>query len=528
MWKLISNITQTTSVITTACLLISQSALANDLGDRSNSSNISQQIENYLQEDSMNQVNSVDQLRDVSPGDWAYDALKNLVENYNCIAGYPNGTFRGNRSMTRYEFAAGLNACLESIQRLIAANQSVVQNDLDTIKKLVEQFQAELTALGTRVDSLEARTKFLEDHQFSTTTKLEGEVVFGVASVLAGDDLVNGGEVDKVPVFGHRTRLELNTSFTGEDLLFTRLATGNFPEFANNTGTFQGELGFAQPDNNQLALEVLLYRFPVGQNTELVVGAKGMAADDVANTVNILDGDGGSGAISVFGTRNPIYFQADDGAGIGIIHKLGEQLELSAAYLATEANDPTAGAGLFDGPFAAIGQLLFKPNDTINIAATYVRGYNRSDTGTGSNLSNLQNQLGVNTSSDSFGVEFNWRISERFTLGGWGGFSQVSTLNNAPKIEQDVWNWAVTLALPDLGKEGNLAGIIVGMEPWVTDSNLVAFEDIDTSFHIEAFYQYKISDNISITPGVVWITSPGNLNTNDDLVIGAIRTTFSF
>ncbi|HBB32401.1 MAG TPA: hypothetical protein DC064_11540, partial [Cyanobacteria bacterium UBA9273] len=44
------------------------------------------------------------------PGDWAYEALRSLVERYGCIAGYPDGTFRGNRAMTRYEFAAGLNA----------------------------------------------------------------------------------------------------------------------------------------------------------------------------------------------------------------------------------------------------------------------------------------------------------------------------------------------------------------------------------------------------------------------------------
>ena len=41
-----------------------------------------------------------------STTDWAYQALANLVETYGCVAGYPNGTFRGNRAMTRYEAAA--------------------------------------------------------------------------------------------------------------------------------------------------------------------------------------------------------------------------------------------------------------------------------------------------------------------------------------------------------------------------------------------------------------------------------------
>ena len=67
------------------------------------------------------------------------------------------------------------------------------------------------------------------------------------------------------------------------------------------------------------------------------------------------------------------------------------------------------------------------------------------------------------------------------------------------------------------------------MEPWVTSSSIDSLgKDQDISFHVEAFYQYKITDNISVTPGIVWITAPDNNNNNDDLVIGAIRTTFSF
>ena len=54
------------------------------------------------------QVTSVSQLKDVQPTDWAFEALRSLVERYGVIAGYPDGTFRGNRAMTRYEFAVAL------------------------------------------------------------------------------------------------------------------------------------------------------------------------------------------------------------------------------------------------------------------------------------------------------------------------------------------------------------------------------------------------------------------------------------
>jgi hypothetical protein len=282
----------------------------------------------------------------------------------------------------------------------------------------------------------------------------------------------------------------------------------------------------------------LFYTFPLGDSTEILLGATGTAADDIANTVNFLDGDGGSGAISVFGTRNPIYYPPAD-AGLGIIQSFGEKIQLSAGYLASPANEPTSGSGLFNGPFSALGQVTFTPSENLTVAATYVHSYNQSDTKTGSDLANLQflteDLFGeaVPTVSDSYGVQLSWAISDRFVLGGWGALSKVTSLSTLggqlDRGTQDVWNWAVTLAFPDLGREGNLGGIVVGMEPWVASSSIEALgDDADTSWHVEAFYQYQVTDNIAITPGVVWITAPNNNNDNDDLVIGTIRTTFSF
>jgi hypothetical protein len=68
----------------------------------------------------MEQITSIRQLRDVSPQDWSYEALRNLVENYGCIVGYPDRTYRGDRPLSRNEFAAGLNACLQQLERRLA------------------------------------------------------------------------------------------------------------------------------------------------------------------------------------------------------------------------------------------------------------------------------------------------------------------------------------------------------------------------------------------------------------------------
>ncbi|MFM8297076.1 MAG: iron uptake porin, partial [Microcystis aeruginosa] len=260
-----------------------------------------------LSSNPMAQVTSVNQLRDVSPTAWAFEALRSLVERYGCIVGYPDRTFRGERALTRWEFAAGLNSCLNTLERLIQEGVAVLKEDLDKIKRLVSEFETELAALGARVDNLENRVAFLENNQFSTTTKLTGEVVMALYGVATGEK--NGGEgIPQVPAFGYRARLELNTSFTGKDLLYTRLATGNIADLADTTGTFESTLAFTQPDGNDLLLEVLNYSFPVTENIYLWLEATGGAKDDFTNTLNFLDGDGASGALSTFGTRNPLYF----------------------------------------------------------------------------------------------------------------------------------------------------------------------------------------------------------------------------
>jgi Carbohydrate-selective porin, OprB family/S-layer homology domain len=183
------------------------------------------------------QVTSVSQLSDVQPTDWAFQALQSLVERYGCIVGYPDKTYRGDRALTRYEFAAGLNACLDKIQELITAATAdlVKKEDLETVKKLQEEFAAELATLRGRVDALETRTATLEKQQFSTTTKLSGQALFAI----------NGGTQanadDPNITFFYRARLNLATSFSGKDTLLTQLQAGN--------GNSSDAAGFLQQEN---------------------------------------------------------------------------------------------------------------------------------------------------------------------------------------------------------------------------------------------------------------------------------------
>ncbi|MEB3160059.1 MAG: iron uptake porin [Synechocystis sp.] len=74
----------------------------------------------------LDQVTSISQFRDVSPTEWSFEALKNLVENYGCIVGYPDRTYRGDRPLTRNEFAAGLSACLTQLERRMMESKQLL------------------------------------------------------------------------------------------------------------------------------------------------------------------------------------------------------------------------------------------------------------------------------------------------------------------------------------------------------------------------------------------------------------------
>jgi hypothetical protein len=322
--------------------------------------------------------------------------------------------------------------------------------------------------------------------------------------------------------------LEFVSSFTGKDTLLARLESNNIN--SPNINTPEGNLFFAssKPSNN-FSIATLSYTFPVSKNTQVKLIATGGAADDVTSTVNLFDGDGAFGAVSTFGTRNPIYGQLGD-KGIAVNHQFGDKIALSLGYLSSTANNPTPGNGLFDGNYGALAQLTVKPSDRISLGLTYINSYNQPLlTGSNAATSGVVSS-GENFSCNSYGVQASLGISKKFVLGGWAGYTNSKVLTT--KGEVDTFNYAVTLGFPDLGKKGNLAGVIVGMEPKVTSSSAagagVTKDDRNTYYHIEGFYQYKVSDNITITPAVIWLTAPNHDDRSSNLVIGALRTTFSF
>jgi len=488
--------------------------------------------------DQLDQVTSVSQLTDVRPTDWAFQALQSLVERYGCIVGYPDRTYRGNQYLTRYEFAAGLNACLDKVQELIRSNTGgfATKEDLEAIKRLQEEFAAELATLRGRVDALEARTATLEKQQFSTTTKLNGEVIFAIADTFG--DAVGTRNDPTETIFADRVRLNFDTSFTGKDRLRTRLEAKNITQFNSAvTGTNMTRLGFDDSNDNELAIDELYYRFKLGDNIGIQIDATGNEFyDGLVDPVSPLASSGG-GAISRFGRFNPYLRSGASGAGFTFSVGLGEVFAVQGGYIAdTGSNNPGFRNGLFEGSFSALGQVVFSPSKTLKLAVGYVRSYypgaspgaigdDVNITGTTGSLLARRPFGNVATTSDTLFANVNFGIGKGLVIGGWYGIALVDEVRGLRR-DATVQNGAVYVAFPDLGSKGSLGAILVGIPPKVTRSD--AARDPDTSLHVEAFYKFALTKNIAITPGVIVIFDPEHNDANDTQVVGTIRTTFTF
>ena len=134
-----------------ASVLITQSHRANANINIEGISDYSATLDLEQAKQLLQQVTSVNQFNDVHPTDWAYQALVNLVRTYGCIAGYPNGDFRGYLPITRYEAAALLSSCLDRV--------SVVT---DVVQRLVDEFKSELDFVAGSIMLLENRVGTLE------------------------------------------------------------------------------------------------------------------------------------------------------------------------------------------------------------------------------------------------------------------------------------------------------------------------------------------------------------------------------
>ena len=488
--------------------------------------------ENYL--DSLKQITNVNQLRDVSPNDWAYEALRSLRGRYSCITGFPDSTYRGNRALTRYEFAAGLNSCLNQIERLIAEGTNVSSEEIATLQKLLLEFEAELATFGVRIDSLEKRTAVLEDNQFSTTSKLTGQALFAVnAGGFSGDEIVDpsGNTItDSQPeaTFLYRTNLDFDTSFTGTDNLKIRLDTGSngFNDNAANVlePNFGSILNYSDspPRDGEIGIGRLYYNFEPVDNLQIAIGPAMVATDYIDFSQYTRPSFRGISTESL--AQNYILFPIEGpSGGVYTSWTFKNKFTIRGTYNAAEAANPSENisgmvkglstftsllytgeegdGGLFGDFYQGMVELEYAPVETVAVRLQYSGG---------EIFDNRFNVLGVNAE---------WQFIPKvavFGRYGYGGYDDTTVGDINPNY------WMAGISVLDLLKEGAVLGIAAG-QPFIASE---IGDDTQTNF--EAYYNYPINDFISIAPILQIIGNASNQSSNDTIYTGTIRSVFNF
>ena len=464
---------------------------------------------------SLEQATSVTQFSDVQPSDWAYQALSNLVERYGCVAGYVNGTFGGGKAMTRYEAAALLNACLDRVTEVT-----------DELQRLANEFSNELQVIRGRVAKLETQVGQLQATQFSTTTKLKGEATF----VLGGVDnarLANGTNVGNT-AFNYDVRLSFDTSFTGKDLLKTRLRSGNFSSqpFGSSSSLFK--LDKAETYANQVNLDRLYYSFPgLTKGVTLTAGAlvrnTEMAWVPTAYRSDILDFFSVAGAPGVYNKAT--------GSGFGIQYaQPGKKGGIVAGVNYVAQNGSDSSKGQFDetGSLNTLAQIGYRaPQYGIAFGYRYgtegtrVRNFNAINGGSGA--------LASGQTSNSYAINAYWQPKKSGIIPsvsgayGWNDVSLNASGKTTPTGATNSQTWMAGLQWSDVFAKGNAAGFAIG-----APGNAASLKDDQKAIMWEAFYRYKVSDNISVTPAVFYVSNNQGLKNASDNYGGVIQTTFRF
>ena len=453
------------------------------------------------------QVTSISQFADVKPTDWSYQALSNLIERYGCVAGYPNGSFNGGSAISRLEAAALLNACLDR-----------VTETTDELKKLLAEFQNELALLKGRGDGLDARLGNLEANQFATTTTLSGlatMVVGGVSNNPAG------GQVS----FNYDLQLNLDTSFSGKDLLRTVLRSGNF-DFNSNTNVFGSglstlETAFQEDSGpDAMGIDKLYYQFPIGKQFTATLGARVGQEDMLALWPSVYPKDTILDVLTYTGA--PIAYNANLGPGFGLWWQ-SRGWSVSANYVA--ANSADSSAGLFTSGSAGTSTVqLGYGKENWGIAALY--SYVQAGVGVPGATPFITTQIeedGVNT--NAFAISGFWQPA----TSGWlpsisAGYGINSSSGGDLTTSQ---SWMVGLQWSDVLAKGNSFGMGLGQPSFATaTSNGTPAESGVWAW--EWWYQWQLSDAISVTPAVFYLNNPQGNEGGANQFGALVKTSFRF
>ena len=275
---------------------------------------------------------------DVPAGHWAYDAVNKLAAA-GVVDGYPDGTYGGDKLMTRYEMA-------QIVAKAMAKGANV--------DKLAAEFADELDSLGVRVANLEKK---------SDNVKITGQIRASYKDV--DGDGVNGNSMQL------RNRLWV-TGQVNEDWTYTALLQ-NTQDFSNDSGDDDLDMNRAYVEGRVGGLDVTAGRW-----------------DEVTFTGNILDSYIDGVKVS-YGDKVKVFGLAAKGAGDGhdaVEYMFGDEDRLYVAGVTADMGPVNAYAGFFKADGNTMGDYDVKGGDKniwnvgvsynfapdFTLAAEYMRG----------------------------------------------------------------------------------------------------------------------------------------------------------
>lgn len=482
-------------------------------------------------------VPAVSQLSEIKPDDWAFPALQSLAERYGLVLDDKFDRSRqGQNGLSRDAFAVGFNNVLQQLEQRFEQKREflIAQEDLLILQRLQAEFASELAILQQQINKVENDITELESNQFSTTTKLNGQVIFAInAGGFTGDRIIapRGAAIateQPQATFIYRASLNLNTSFTGTDLLQVRFVAGSNGTNDNAAGFLEPNLGstldFSIPGREELSLARAFYTFKPTKDLTATVGASMVASEYIDNNRYA------KRSFQDFSTQafigNFVLLPRERGSGAALDWNPGAgAFSVRAVYIAGDAANqlpenqqrlggggsedirlfPSAGGGakggLFGDPYQGVVELEYAPNRSLALRLQYSGG----------------EVFGSNFQAIGFNGEL--ALSDRVGIFGRYGYSSYPD-TTVGDINPNYWMFG--LAFPDLWQEGAIAGIAMG-QPFIESDVGNA-----TQTNFEAFYNFPVNENIRITPLVQVIVNPGNQAENGTIMTGTIRTVFSF
>ena len=235
---------------------------------------------------------------DVTADDWAYQAVSDLSAQ-GVVEGYPDGTFKGERNMTRYELA-------QIVARLMAKEDQLNAEQQATLDKLAGEYADELANLGVRVSNLE---KKVGNISWSGDARMR--------YIASSSDKV----ADK---YDGRIRLTVKGQVNDATYVQGRIATNMYFKDADK-------------DDGNTTMERLFVNHNFGDKTSVVLGRQdltvfgGLEYDDAFDGAKLAYNDGKFDAYAAFGQLNAGDYNKTDAAFGGLGYDFGAA-KLNAAY----------------------------------------------------------------------------------------------------------------------------------------------------------------------------------------------------